>query len=164
MLRSFFLGVIVIGIESQSRASQLIHDITGGRFQDHILKEVIGKSTVLAQKQSKFVQLGLIGELTCQQKINDLLIAEAILGNSPADKVTDIIASENKFTLARLFFALIHNIAVNVAYICNACHNACSVGVTQTSFYVILIKIFGIYNIILTESGIKCVHIDLAHN
>lgn len=55
-----------------------------------------------------------------------------------------------------IFLAVINNISVNIADICNACHNTCTVGITQSSLYAVFIKVSGRDRVVFSESRTHC--------
>ena len=62
-----------------------------------------------------------------------------------------IKTAEIKVTFLGHFFTVVDVVAVNRADFCNACHDARSVSISQTSFYVEAIEVIGIYFVIRIE-------------
>ena len=82
------VGVVVVGVEHQNAALQLIHDVLGGCFQDHILKKAVGQGAGRGQNGVEVLKLVLGGELAEQQEIGHLFIAE---GAQTAVHVQDLV-------------------------------------------------------------------------
>lgn len=82
MLYLGIIGHIIIGVKRQHRTGHLVHDVLGGSLEYHILKEALGKLTVVVQQLSEIFQLMLSGKLAAKEKISYLLVAETVLGNN----------------------------------------------------------------------------------
>ena len=75
--------------------------------------------------------------MTEEEEESSLLVAEAVLRLDICDEVVDIVAAVDELTGYRLTLALVHYIAVNVAYIGDAGNDAGTVAVAQTALDVI---------------------------
>ena len=81
-----------------------------------------------------------------QKEEGSFLIAIAVLCFNIFNEVVDIISAVDELSGDRLTLAFIHEVAVNVAYIGDACHNACSVAVAETALDMIFFIEIGLYN------------------
>ena len=84
--------------------------------------------------------------MTEQKKERSFLITVSVLSFNILHQIVDAVSSVNKLTGDRLDLSLVEKVAVNIADIGNACNNACTVAVTQTSFYVVFFVQLWIYN------------------
>ena len=101
----------------------------------------------IGQNGVKLLKLLPVGELSHQQKISDLLIAEGAVFHIRFDKVVNIDAAVIKAAGARYPLAVLQIVALDAADACNAGHNAGPILVTQTLFYGMTLILFGIYRI-----------------
>ncbi len=84
--------------------------------------------------------------MTEQKQECCFLVAVAVFRFNIVHEVIDIVSAVDELTGDRLTLAFIHEVAVNVAYIGDACHNACSVAVAETALDMIFFIEIGLYN------------------
>ena len=118
------LGVFVVGVKRQHAARQLVHNVGGGRFEHHVLKKAL---------RPEQVKLLFIGQDAEDQEIDHLFKAEAPLGLAVVHQIPHVIAAVVERALHRLALALVDDIAVYVADLCEAGHNARAVLVAQAA-------------------------------
>ena len=84
--------------------------------------------------------------MTEEEEEYSLLVAEAVLSLNICDEVVDVVAAVYELTGDRLALALVHEVAVNVAYLGNTRDNACTVAVAETALDVIFFVKIWFYN------------------
>ena len=70
------IGVLVIGVQGQDAAAQLVHDVLTGALHDHVLGEAAGQPPGVVHDLVEVVHLGPGGEIAHEQQIGHLLEAE----------------------------------------------------------------------------------------
>ena len=73
------IGTVVVGVECQNAARQLVHDILAGGAEDHVLHEALGQLPRLEEHILKLIQLLPGGELAHQQQEHHLGEAEGLV-------------------------------------------------------------------------------------
>ncbi len=145
------VGRLIIGIKSENRPRDLVHNVRGGSFHHCVLDEVLGKITADCKDILETCQLFRSRKRAENEQPGDLLIAESVLLLTVLYNLLHIESTEIEMTLFGYSFAVLYVVTVNGADLCDTCHNTCSVGVTQSSFYIETIKIIGIYFIAFVE-------------
>ncbi len=132
----FQTGVIrigIIGIQSERRYGQLVHNINAGGAHNHVLGEAVRQGAFLREQARKGIELLLIGQAAGEQQIRSFRKTEPVLRVKAVEQIVQIVTAINQTALNRLDLALVHHITVNVGDAGNAGENACAVRVAQTA-------------------------------
>ena len=125
--------VLVVGIQREHGACELVHDVVGRRLHHHIHHEAGRKWAVHGEIVVEGLELVGCRELAEEQQIDRLLIAEAAVLLRALDEVADVVAAVDQLAGDRLHLALIDHIAVDVTDVGDACEHARPIGTAQTA-------------------------------
>ena len=134
------VGVIVVGVEGQHRALELVHDGAGGRLHDDVLSEAGGQTAEGRQEVVELSQLLLGGKVTEEEEEGCLLKAEAVLGSEVIDEVAEVVASVLQDTLDGVLIALADHVTVGRADAGHARHNTGAVGLAEAALHAVAVK------------------------
>ena len=143
--------VLIIGIHSQDRPGQLVHNIGGRRFDDHILPEIARHFPAVGKQLAIAVQLLLGGQTAEQQQPSGFLITEAILCNTAGHQVPDIHATVSQTSFLRRALPLVDHVAVHVADQCESGHHTAAILVAQSALHLIFFKFLRFNPVIFTK-------------
>ena len=145
------VGQVVIGIQGQHRAGQLVHDVGGGCLDDHVLREVFGQFPVGGEDFGELRELLRTGQAAKQQQPRRLLETEAVFRHAAPHQVVDVDAAVNQAALHRGLLPFVHDVAVHVADPGQPSHNAAAVRVAQPPLDLVLFEFFRFNPVILFE-------------
>ena len=143
VLERAVLRLRVVGVEHQHRTLQQIHDVVRRRAHDLGCGEAVGQAALRIEGFHEHIELAFRGQLAHQQQVGDFLEPTA-LGCVAADKIVDAVAAEGKLAFVGHLIALVHQIAVNVGDVGDACDNARAIAVAQTALHGIALVQFGV--------------------
>ena len=99
----------------------------------HVLGEVVGQGALHADHVLELLQLAVGRQVAAHQQIADLLEAETVVFFQTVDKVIDVVAAIGQAALDGFAFALVQDVAVNVAEVGRTDQNAGAVRITQAA-------------------------------
>ena len=141
----------IIGVQGQDRTAQLIHHVGARGLEDHILGEAGRERAILRQDLVEGGQLVPGGQGAEQQQIGCLLKAEAALGHKAVDQVLHVDAAVDEPALHRDLLAVLHIVALDVADLGDAGHDAGAVGVAEAPLDVDILIVGGVNGVMLLE-------------
>ena len=127
------IGVVVVGIERQHGAGQLVHHVLGGILHDDIFREILRQLAVFVKQLADAVVLTLIRQFTENQQPDDLLVGEAAFAAAAGDDIRNIHAAVGQAALIRHLVTVVDQIAVDIADVRQTGHDAGAVPVAQTA-------------------------------
>ena len=125
----------VIGVQRQHGPGHFVHDVVGGRLEDHIHHEIIRQGPAGGQVPGKGIQLLPVGQLPQQQQIDGFLKAEAVFLLRVGNQVVDLIPPVDELSGDGVDFPLVDHIAVYVADLGDAGNDAGAVAAPQPPLY-----------------------------
>ena len=140
IVQGHLVGVIVVGVQGQHRALELIHDGAGGRLHDDVLGEAGGQAAGVGQQVVELGQLILGGQVTEKEQEGGFLKAEAILGGEIMDQIPQVVATVLQDTLHGVLIALADHVTVGRADAGHARHNAGAVHLTEAALHAVAVK------------------------
>ena len=132
---------VVIGIEGEDTAGQLVHDVAAGGLEDHVLGEPGGHGACAGHDVVESLLLRLRGQRAEQQQIRDLLIAERAAFPMGLDNILDADAAVIELAGHGNAFAVHHIIALHAADLADADEHARAVRVAQAALDALVFKI-----------------------
>jgi len=131
---------VVEGIQSQHAAGQLIHDVTAGRLENHVLGEGVGHRPGGGEDAHELLLLLLARQMAQQQQIGDLLVAEGAVFPVRLDDVLYADAAVVEFAGHRHAHAVLHAVALDAADLADTDDDTGAVGVSEASLDVLILK------------------------
>ena len=135
------VGVVVIGVQSQHRAGQLVHHVGTGGLDDHVLGEHMGQGVVVAEHLLEGGQLLPGGQGAEQEQIGGLLKAEPVLPHEAVHQLLHIDAPVDQLAGGGEALPVLEVVAQHVADLGHARHDAGAVGVAETPLHPIALVI-----------------------
>ena len=132
---------VVIGIEGEDAAGQLVHDVAAGGLEDHVLGEPGWHGACAGHDVVEALLLRLRGQRAEQQQIRDLLIAERAAFPMGLDNILDADAAVIELAGHGNAFAVHHIIALHAADLADADEHARAVRVAQAALDALVFKI-----------------------
>lgn len=145
------IRLLVIGIEGQHAARQLIHDIRRGRLHNHILNKIFRELAALGQGLRKGCELRLRGQRAEQEQPGNLFIAEAVLRFAAMHQIEQIYPAVNQAAGHRYALSVADIIALHVADTGEPCHNACAILVAQAALDGITLEVGRVDGVIFAK-------------
>ena len=145
------LRVLVIAVEGQDASAQAVHDVPARRPEDHILGEVGRQGAQLGEHMVEIRQLFSGGQSPEEEQIGRLLKVEPPLGHKAVDQVLDTDAPVDEPALHGDPLAVLDVVALDVADLGDAGHNARAVGVAEAPLNVDMLVMGGIDIVMLLE-------------
>ena len=140
IVQRHLVGVIVIGIESQHRALELVHDGAGGGLHDDVLGKARRQTAQGGQEIIELRQLLSGGEVAEEEEEGGLLKAKAVLVGEVVDEIPQVVAAVLQHTLYGVLIALADHVTVGGADTGNTRHDAGAVGLAETSLDTVAVK------------------------
>ena len=131
VLQSHNLGLVIVRIEGQHTAGDLVHHVAGRGLQDHVLSEHGGQGAHLAQQFGELAQLLAVGQAAHEQQERRLLKAEALFGDKAVDQILHVDAAVVELAGHGDLLAVLHVVAHNGADLGQTGHDTGAVGVAQ---------------------------------
>ena len=141
VLHGEIVRILVIGIQGQHRPGQLVHDVGGGRLDDHVLGKILRQLPAAGQQLTEFFQLLPGGQLAEQQQPGGLLVAEPVFFHTARHQIAHVHAPVDQTAFLRRLFPFVHHIAMDVADQGQSGHDAAAVSVAKTALHVVLFKL-----------------------
>ena len=152
VLQTGVVGILVIGVQRQHAAGQLVHHIGAGILEDNILGKSLGQGPGAGEHGGKLPNLRLVGQIAHQQQKGDLLIAKGAICYMGLDNIFHIDAAIVQTTLRRDDLTVLDIVTDHTADLCHAGHDAGAVAVAQTALDLVG-KIFGGDVVLLADTG-----------
>ena len=133
ILQSHSLRIRIIGIEGQDTASELVHQVAAGGTEDLIFCEHRGQRAQLVQHLVEPVQFFSGRQVPHKEQECRLLIAKTPFGGETQNQILYIDPPIDHLARHGHSFAVLHIIAIHIANLCHAHHNAGSIMVPQTA-------------------------------
>ena len=150
--------IVVIGIKREDGAAQLIHNILGRRFDDHVLRKIFRQLAAIIEHAAETLQLRFGGQLSEQKQPRDLLIPEPVFRGAAVYDIHHVDSAVRQAADVGDFLSVVDQIAMYITDQRQTGHHACAVRIAQSAFYLIQVKIFRIDFIIGTELLAKLLH------
>ena len=125
--------VIIIRIKSKYRTCHFVHNVTAGLLNDHILHKIGGQSGELVHYVTEHLITLPVRQIAKEQQIGHLGETEAILLNIGIDQILQGVATVLEIALHGFLFAVHHAVALDVAHLGAAHHDAGAVVVAQAT-------------------------------
>ena len=145
------LGGVIIAVEGQDAPAQPVHDVPARRLEDHVLGEVYRQGPELGEDGIEIGELLPGGQGAEEQEVGGLLEAEAALGGEAVDQVLHVDAPVNEPALHGGALAVLDVVALDVADLGDARHDAGAVGVPEPPLHVDVFIMAGIDVVMLLE-------------
>ena len=141
ILQRCVVRAVVIGIEGEDAAGELVHDVAAGRLEDHILGKPGGHAARAGHDVVEALLLRLRGKRPEQQQIRDLLIAERAALLVRRDDILNADAAVIELAGHGDALAVHHVIALYAADLADADQDARAVRVAQTALDALVFKV-----------------------
>ena len=151
VLQGVVLGGVVIAVEGQDAPAQPVHDVPARRLEDHVLGEVHRQGTELGENGVEVGELLPGGQGAEEQEVGGLLEAEAALGGEAVDQLLHVDAPVDEPALHGDALTVLDVVALDVADLGDARHNAGAVGVPEPPLDVNVLIVAGIDVVMLLK-------------
>ena len=142
---------LVVGIQGQHAAGQLVHDVAAGGLEDHVLGEGGGHLPGLGHDVIEALQLRAGRELAEQEQVGDLFIAEGAVLLVRGDDILDADAAVVKLAGHRHALAVHHIVALDAADLADADEHAGAVRVPKAALDALVLKIMRVDRVLLRD-------------
>ena len=132
---------VIIGIEGENTAGQLVHDVAAGSLENHILGKPGWHAARAGHDVVEALLLCLRGQGAEQQQIRDLLIAERAVPPVGCDDIFNADAAVIQLAGHGDALTVHHIIALHTADLADADENARAVCVAQAALDALVFKI-----------------------
>ncbi len=132
--------VVIVGIQGQNRARELVHHVPRRRLDDHVLRKIFGQLAVAVQHLAEPVQLAARGLLPEKQQPGDFLVPEAVLSDTSVHDVVQVDAAVGQLALVRDTLAVGNQIPVHVADQRQTRQHTGPVGVPKAALHVVKVE------------------------
>ncbi len=136
------VGVLVVGVQRQHAAGQLVHDVPAGVLHDHVFRKAVGQLSCAVHDLVEAVQLTVGGQIAHEQQVGDLFIAKGPGLAVGLDDLRKLNAAVIQLAGDGDPHAVFDHVAQNGADAGHADGHAGAVGVSQTQLQVTSV-IFG---------------------
>ena len=135
VLHRDIVRAVVVGVEHQHAALQLVHNASGRGLQDHILKETVRQLPRGGQNGIEALKLLLRGQLSEQKQVGDLLVPEGAEALVHGENLIDVDPAVVQLAGDGDFLKVPEVIALDAADPRDARHYAGAVDVAQSALH-----------------------------
>ena len=129
--------MVIVGIKCQNTLLEYIHHVGIRCIHDDVTDEVVREFTIISKNIKKFLKLVLVRQLAEEKKIGDFFKTKAACLIA-FNKIHDIIALIIELAINRNLAAMYGFESDDIGDLCQTGKDTFTVGVTQTTFDIVL--------------------------